>query len=173
MGRHGPVAVLVSGLWSTVRPLKALVLALLNGASMRAVKLAIAAALAADTSVSALVPGSQIFSVERATVPTLPAVELIGVTSERVNGGMTRDEVSVECTVSHPTEDGADLALDAIVRAIRVRLMDAEHSTRPIALASGEGVLVVVQSVRWSVSAADGASTIRGASIALSVEASE
>ena len=54
--------------------------------------------------------------------------------------------------MSHSDEDGADLALDAIVRAIRARLLDAEHSTRPIALASGEGVLVVVQSVRWSIS---------------------
>ena len=67
---------------------------------------------------------------------------------------MTGHELSVEVTVSHSDEDGADLALDAIVRAIRARLLDAEHSTRPIALASGEGLLITLQSARWSVSAA-------------------
>ena len=35
-------------------------------------------------------------------------------------------------TVSHATEDGADLALDAIVAAVRARLFDAEQGERPI-----------------------------------------
>ena len=45
---------------------------------------------------------------------------------------MVRHEVSVECTISHSDEDGADLALDAIVRAVRARLSESEDSTRPI-----------------------------------------
>ena len=79
---------------------------------MRASKQAIAAALAADAAVAALVPAAQVFSVERATIPSLPAVEVIGLSSERVGDGpMLRHELSIECTVSHQTEDGADLAL--------------------------------------------------------------
>ena len=94
---------------------------------MRSTKLALAAALADDPAVLALVSAAQVFSVERATVPTLPAVEVIGVTSERVDTGpMVRHELSVESTVSHPTEDGADTILDAVVLAVRARLSDAE-----------------------------------------------
>ena len=54
---------------------------------MRPVKVAIAAALAADDAVSALVPAAQIYATERATLPTLPAVEVIAVSSERVGDG--------------------------------------------------------------------------------------
>ncbi len=141
---------------------------------MRPVKLAIAAALAADDGVAAVVPGSQIFSVERATVPVLPAVEIIGVTSERVGDGpMIRDSMSIEITVSAPTEDAADLALDSIVKAVRLRLADAAHGGRPISLADGGNVLVVLEATRWSISAADGASTIRGASGSVTAEVSE
>ena len=137
---------------------------------MRPVKVAIAEALRTDAAVSELVPDAQIFAVERATIPSLPALEAIGVTSERVDTGpMVRHELSVECTVSHPHEDGADTLLDAIVRAVRARLSDAEHSTRPIALASGEGVLVVVHGTRWSVSAKGTSGTVRGAAVALTV----
>ena len=75
---------------------------------------------------------------------------------------MKGHELSVECMVSHPTEDGADTLLDAIVRAVRQRLGAAEDSTRPIALASGEGVVVQLRATRWSVSAADASSVIRG-----------
>ena len=50
---------------------------------MRATKEAIAEALADDAAVLSLVPPSQVFAVERATLPTLPAIEVIGVCSER------------------------------------------------------------------------------------------
>ena len=141
---------------------------------MRATRQALAAALAADDAVSALVPAAQVFAVERATIPTLPSIELIGVTSERVDTGpMVRHELSVECTVSHQAEDGADELLDSIVRTVRARLSDAEHSTRPIALASGEGCLCVLAGTRWSISAANTSGVIRGASVSLSVEVGE
>ena len=141
---------------------------------MRAVRQALAAALAADDAVSALVPAAQVFAVERATIPTLPSIELIGVTSERVDTGpMVRHELSVECTVSHSSEDGADALLSDIVRAVRRRLGAAEHSTRPIALASGEGCLCVLAGTRWSVSAANTSGVIRGASVSVHVEVAE
>ena len=109
-----------------------MVRALLGGTAVRATKLAIAAALAADTAVSNLVPAAQVFAVERAVIPTLPAVEIIGVSSERIGDGpMIKHEVSVEITVSHPSEDGADELLDSIVAAIRARLSASENSTRP------------------------------------------
>ena len=99
---------------------------------MRASKIAIRDALASDEAIAKLVPAAQVFAVERATVPTLPAVEIIAISSSRIGDGpMTRHEVSVECTVSHPTEDGADELLDSIVRAVRARLSDAAESTRP------------------------------------------
>ena len=141
---------------------------------MRSTKLALAAALADDPAVLALVPAAQVFSVERATVPTLPAVEVIGVTSERVDTGpMVRHELSVECTVSHPTEDGADTILDAVVLAVRARLSDAEASTRPIAMATGEGLIVELRGSLWSISASDASSVVRGASIAVAVQVGE
>ena len=141
---------------------------------MRATKQAIADALRTDPAVSELVPAAQIFSVERATIPTLPAVEVIAVSSERVDTGpMIRHELSCEVTVSHATEDGADALLDGLVRAVRARLSDAEGSTGPIAMASGEGVLCVVLGTRWSVSASDVNGVVRGASVRVDVEASE
>ena len=146
----------------------------LCGGLVRATKQAIAAALAADPAVAELVPAAQIFSVERSTVPALPAVELIGVSSERVDQGpMVRHELQIECTVSHATEDAADLALDAIVQAVRQRVSDAEHSTRPIALATREGLRIELKGSRWSVSASGASGVVRGASVSLSVEVSE
>ena len=141
---------------------------------MRPVKLALAAALAADDNVTTLVPPAQIFPVERATLPTLPAVEVIGLSSERVGDGpMVQHELSVEVTVSHTTEDGADALLDDAVRAVRQRIGAAEHDTRPIALASGEGALCVLGATRWSISASGASSVIRGAAISLRVQVSE
>ena len=141
---------------------------------MRAVKQALAAALRADTAVAALVPSAQVFAVERAVVPVLPAVELVGVSSERVGDGpMVRHELSVECTVSHQTEDGADSLLDAIVAVVRGRLAASEDSTRPIPLASGERALVALGGTRWSISAQSTSTVIRGAAITLAVEAAE
>ena len=100
---------------------------------MRATKTAIAAALRSDNNVTKLVPREQIYAVERATLPTLPAVEVIALSSERVDTGpMLRHELSCEITVASATEDGADELLDGIVRAVRARLRDAEHSTRPM-----------------------------------------
>ena len=97
-----------------------------TAAAMRAAKLALAAALRTDTAVAALVPAGQVFAVERATVPTLPSIEVIGVSSERVDTGpLVRHELSIEVTVTHPTEDGADELLDGIVTAVRRRLLEA------------------------------------------------
>ena len=90
-----------------------------------------------------------------------------------MTGPMLRHSLSVECTASHQAEDGADALLDSIVRAVRGRLRDAEHSTRPIALASGEGCLCVLGGTRWSISAANTSGVIRGASVSLSVEVGE
>ena len=141
---------------------------------MRPVKLAIADALRTDAAVSALVPDAQVFATERATIPTLPSLEVIGVTSERIAGGpMARHELSIEVTVRHPSEDGADELLSGIVRAVRQRLGAAERSDAPIAQEGGEGVLVVLGGTRWSISAADASSVVRGAAIALSCEVGE
>ena len=141
---------------------------------MRATKLAIAAAISADTAVSNLVPAAQVFAVERATIPVLPAVEVIAISSERIGDGpMIKNELSIECTVSHPSEDGADELLDSIVAAIRARLSASEDSTRPIAMASGEGLLITLESVRWSVSATDKSSVVRGASVSVTAQVSE
>ena len=99
---------------------------------MRSTKLAIADALRTDPAVAELVPDAQVFAVERATIPTLPSVEVIGISSERVGDGpMVRHELAVEVTVSHATEDGADAALDSIVRAVRARLSGAESQHAP------------------------------------------
>ena len=141
---------------------------------MRPVKTAIAAALRTDEAVSELVPDAQIYAVERATLPTLPAVEVIAVSSERVDTGpLARHELSVEITAAHPTEDGCDELLDAVVRAVRQRLDAAERQLPPIALATGEGCLCVLAGTRWSVSAANASGIVRGAAVALSVEVSE
>ena len=141
---------------------------------MRAVKVALADALRADPAVAALVPVGQIYSVERATIPTLPSIEVIAVTSSRVGDGpMVRHELSIEVTVSHQGEDGADALLDAIVAVVRGRLAASEDSTRPIPLASGEGALCVLGGTRWSISAADKATVIRGASVSVTAEVAE
>ena len=69
---------------------------------MRPTKLAIADALGTDPAVAELVPDAQVFAVERATVPALPSIEVIGITSERVGDGpMVKHELSIEVTVSH------------------------------------------------------------------------
>ena len=139
---------------------------------MRATKRALAEALRTDAAV--LVPPAQIYAVERATVPVLPSIEVIGISTERVDSGpMARHEMSCEITVGSATEDKADSLLDGIVRAVRQRVIDAEHSTRPIALAGGEVCLCVLAGTRWSISAANASSVIRGASVSLSVEVSE
>ena len=79
---------------------------------MRPVKTAIAEALRTDEAVSALVPRAQIYAVERATLPTLPAVEVIALSSERVDDGpLCRHELSCEITAAHSTEDGCRRAV--------------------------------------------------------------
>ena len=65
---------------------------------MRATKRALAEALRTDAAV--LVPPAQIYAVERATVPVLPSIEVIGISTERVDSGpMARHEMSCEITV--------------------------------------------------------------------------
>ena len=90
---------------------------------MRSTKLAIAAALQADKAVARLVPPTQIYAVERSTIPVLPAVEIIGVTSEKIGDGpLVGHRLSIEITVTHANETGADVLLDGAVRAVRRRL---------------------------------------------------
>ena len=141
---------------------------------MRATKTAIAAALAADDALAALVPDAQVYAVERATVPQLPSIEVIGVSSERVGDGpVVRHTVSIECTAAHPTEDGCDSLLDSIVRAVRGRLSAAEHSERPIRRADGGNVPIVLGGTRWSISAANTSGIVRGASVTVTAEGGE
>ena len=121
---------------------------------------------------SNLIPAAQVFPVERATISTLPAIEVIAISSSRVDGGPpVKHELSIEVTVSHQTEDGADELLDSIVAAIRAASAQLRTASNPISLAGGGNVLVELGATRWSISAADASTTIRGASIA--VEASE
>ena len=75
--------------------------------------------------------------------------------------------------MSHQTEDGADALLDSIVKAVRLRLSESADSTRPIALASGEGLIVELKATRWSLSAADATGIIRGASVSLTAQVGE
>ena len=131
---------------------------------MRAARVAISDALRADPAISALVDPSSIYAVERSVLPTLPAIETIGVTSERQDTGpMVRHELSVEITVSHASEDGADTLLDSIVRVTRSRLAAAAYQDNPITLADGRSVAIELCGTRWSVSAAGAAGVIRGA----------
>ena len=137
---------------------------------MRAVKQALADALRADPAVSELVPATSVYAVEKATVPVLPAIELIGLSSERIDTGpLMRHELAIECTVSHPTEDGADALLDSIVTAVRSRLGAAETTVDPIDLASGENAVCELQATRWSISASDVNGVVRGASVRVDV----
>ena len=135
---------------------------------MRATKQAVAAALADDP--ADLVPRAQVFSVERATLPTLPSIEVIGVTSERQDTGpLVRHELSIEVTVSNASEDGADEQLDAIVGAVRDRLAGAVHQDNPIVLEDGQVAAIELLGTRWSVSAEGSAGVIRGAAISVLV----
>ena len=136
---------------------------------MRASKQAIAAALREDAEVAALVPDEQIYAVERAVLPTLPAIEIVGLSSEVDTWPMVRHELSIEVTVSHAVEDGADAVLDGVVAAVRARLFDAERGERPIDLPTGAGLTVELRATRWSVSASGASGVIRGASVAASV----
>ena len=74
---------------------------------MRATKLAVAEALRTDAAVAGLVPGAQIYSVERVTVPQLPAIECIGSSSEPIDSSMIKHAIAIEVTVSHSDEDAA------------------------------------------------------------------
>ena len=139
---------------------------------MRAIKLAVAKALATDDAVALLVPAMSIYATERAVLPTLPAVEIVAVSSERTERPLIRHVLSVEITAAHQTEDGADELLDAIVLAVRQRLSVAEAESDPIVLPDGSVALVELQGVRWSTSATDNkASIVRGAAIGLAVSA--
>ena len=73
---------------------------------MRETKIAIQTALQTDAALAELVPAVQVFAVERATIPALPSIEIIGATSERQANALIRHEMAVEITVAHPTEDG-------------------------------------------------------------------
>ena len=104
---------------------------------MRAAKRALAAALASDPAVAELVPATSVYAVERSTLPTLPAVEVIALSSDRVGDGpLVRHSMSIEVTVSHTSEDSADELLDAIVTAVRQRL-DAGGASAPTYCPSG------------------------------------
>ena len=161
-------------MWRMRRDIRArafVVCKLRGGASMRAVKQALAQALAADDAVALLVPATSIFAVERSTIPSLPAIEIVAVASERADRPLIRHVLSCEITVSDPTEDGADSALDAIVQAVRGRLSSAEAESDPVVLEDGSTALVELQGIRWSTSSTDGkaSSIVRAAAIALAV----
>lgn len=132
---------------------------------MRATKLAIAEALRTDASVAQTVPPGQVYSVERATLPTLPSIECIGVSSEPIDSAMVKHSIAIEVTVTSAAEDDADALLDAIVRAVRRRLSDAEQGGDPISLVSRQTVLCELGGTRWSVSASGSSGVIRGAAV--------
>ena len=139
---------------------------------MRATKQALAAALRDDPALVELVPPGAIYAVERATIPTLPSIEIIGVQSAAADY-LVRHEMAIEVTVSHATEDAADAALDAIVQALRGRLIQAQAHADPIANAAGETLAVELGGTRWSVSANGQRGVIRGASVECSILVSE
>ena len=74
--------------------------------------------------------------------------------------------------MSHPTEDGADEAARCH-RPGRTRppadRAGRENSNDPIALTGGERLSIEVGDTRWSISASDASSVVRGASIAVVV----
>ena len=139
---------------------------------MRRTKQALAAALRGDPVLTELVPPGSIHAVERASIPTLPAVEIIAVSSEATEY-LLRHELALEVTVSHTTEDAADEALNAIVAALRGRLLAAQSSLDPIADDTGSTVTVDLGGTRWSVSAKGSGGVLRGASVAVTVVSSE
>ena len=59
-----------------------------------------------------------------------------------------------------------------MVQAVRARLSDAENSNDPIALTGGERLSIEVGDTRWSISASDASSVVRGASVSVSAEVS-
>ena len=139
---------------------------------MRATKQALAAALRADPDLAELVTPEAIHAVERATLPTTPAVEIIGVRSEATEY-LAKHELAVEITVSHATEDGADAQLDAIVAALRRRLLTAQSSVAPIERTDGSLLNVELGGTRWSVSGTGKGGVVRGASVTLTITGSE
>ena len=86
---------------------------------------------------------------------------------------MVRHSMSVEVTASSPTEDGADEILNAIVQAVRRRLLDAETGSVPVVFPGGAVAVCELGATRWSVSAGGPSSTIRGAAIGLVVAGDE
>ena len=139
---------------------------------MRATKQALATAFREDPALAELVPPGSIHAVERASIPTLPAVEIIAVSSEATEY-LVRHEIALEVTVSHATEDAADEALNAIVAALRGRLLRAQSSLDPIADDTGSALTVDLGGTRWSVSAKGSGGVLRGASVAVTVVSSE
>ena len=138
---------------------------------MRAAKRAIAAALAAALDG---VPASQIYAVERVTLPTLPSIEVIGLTSDlQETGPLIKHLLSIEVTVSNATEDGADEQLDGLVKAVRGRLLAASMQDEVIHMPGGAIALVTLGDTRWSTSAAGAAGVIRASAIGVTVEADE
>ena len=66
---------------------------------MRASKQALAAALRDDPDLTELVPPGSIHAVERATIPTLPRIEIIGVQSAAADY-LVRHEMAIEVGLS-------------------------------------------------------------------------
>ena len=146
----------------------------LRGGDVRAAKQAIADALRATLAYEH-VPASQVHAVERATLPNLPSVEVIGLTSSPQEiGPLIRHELSIELTVSAATEDGADEQLDSLVTAVRRRLLAASRQDEVIPMGDDAIALVTLGETRWSTSAASGAAgVIRASAIGVTVEADE
>ena len=135
---------------------------------MRTVKVAIAKALAAAVET---VP---VYAVERATLPTLPAVEVIGLTTKlQESGPLYRHLLAIEITASAATEDAADERLDDLAGSVCGRLMAAARRDDPILMPGDSIALVTVGDTRWSRSGRGASGVVRGVAIAVTVEADE
>ena len=174
---HGAVRVAAvhRGCGRKCEPLAALVSGLFRGPAVRPVKVAIAAALAVRRGVSELVPPAS-----RSTRSNAPRFRpLPSYRSDRRVKRARRYRPDGEAFAirrvhgESSVRGRADELLDGIVRATRARLGASEDSTRPIALASGKGVLVVLGGTRWSISASGASGVIRGASVSFEAVVSE
>ena len=132
--------------------------------------MAIAAALAEDAAVSALVPDEQVYAVERATFcRRSPPSKSIGLSSEVDAWPLVRHELSIECTVSHAVR-GRGRRAARCHRAGRTRPPVRRGARRdPIDLPTRAGLTVALKGTRWSTSASGASGVVRGASVAVSV----
>ena len=111
-----------------------------------------------------------------ATVPTLPSIEVISVTSERLAHALVKHEISIEATRSRtrpktaPTKRSmASCRPSGAALATLSRRYDLVLTLPP----DRTHVVVALEGTRWSVSANGANGVIRGASVRLSCEVDE